>query len=177
MTGDPLDGARGAPVATITNVSVRYGRRTALEDVTAVLPALTLLALQVIFAGSSALITDNPWLVPGITLFCMIEVIAISFVMLALSSLSKSRRFVAAMSAGAVLFAAATYRVLRGLTGSAAWAWISPEDVFDALSIAIFRAPERPTLSLPAAMIAIGAIVAVSIVVLDRRIRAVDVVT
>ena len=141
------------------------------------LPALTLLALQVIFAGSAGFITANPWLVPAITLFCVIEVIAISFAMLALSSLSKSRRFVAAMYAGAVLFAAAMYRVLRGLTGSTAWAWVSPEDVFDALSIAIFRAPERPTLSAPAAMIAIGAIVAVSIVVLDRRVRAVDVVT
>ena len=116
------------------------------------LPALTLLALQVIFAGSPGFIPDNPWLVPAITLFCFIEVIAISFAMLALSSLSKSRRFVAVMYAGAVLFAAAMYRVLRGLTGSTAWAWISPEDVFDALSIAIFRAPERPTLSAPAAI-------------------------
>jgi ABC-2 type transport system permease protein len=141
------------------------------------LPALTLLALQVILAGTPGFITGNPWLVPAITLFCLIQVIAISFAMLALSSLSKSRRFVAAMYAGAVLFAAAMYRVLRGLTGSTAWAWISPQDVFDALSIAIFRAPERPTLSTPAAMIAIGAIVAVSIVILGRRVRAVDVVT
>ena len=82
------------------------------------LPAMTLLALQMIFAGSPGFITDNPWLVPAITLFCFIEVIAISFAMLALSSLSKSRRFVAVMYAGAVLFAAAMYQVLRGLTGS-----------------------------------------------------------
>ena len=87
---------------------------------------------------------------PAITLFCVIEVIAISFAMLALSSLSKSRRFVAVMYAGAVLFAAAMYRVLRGLTGRTAWAWISPEDVFDCavdrhlpLLLNVRRSPRR----------------------------------
>lgn len=141
------------------------------------LPAMALLALQVIFAESPGFIGDNPWLVPAITLFCVIEVLATSLAMLALSSLSKSRRFVAIMYAGAILFGAAIYQVLRRITGSAAWAWISPEDVFDALAIAIFRAREYPALSAPVAVIAVGAVVAASIFILDRRVRAVDVVT
>ena len=82
------------------------------------LPAMALLALQMIFAGSSDFIRDNPSLVPAITLFCVIEVLATSLAMLALSSLSTSRRFVAVMYAGAVVFAAAVYQVLRGITGT-----------------------------------------------------------
>jgi ABC-2 type transport system permease protein len=141
------------------------------------LPAMTLLALQVIFAGSPGFIGDNPWLVPAMTLFCVVEVLATSLAMLALSSLSKNRRFVAVMYAGAIVFAAAMYQVLRRTTGSDAWAWLSPEEVFDALAIAIFRATEEPALSAPVALMAIGAIVAASIFILDRRVRAVDVVT
>lgn len=141
------------------------------------LPAMTLLILQMIFAGSVRFIGDNPWLVPAITLFCLIEVLATSLAILALSSLSNSRRFVAIMYAGATFFAAAIYQVLRGITGSAAWGWLSLEDVFDALAIAIFRARENPALSAPVAVTAIAAIVAASVFILHRRVRAVDVVT
>ena len=97
--------------------------------------------------------------------------------MLALSSLSKSRRFVAITYAGVMFFGAALYRVLREITGGSAWAWVSPEDIFDALSIVIFRSPEYPALPTAVGLIALGVIVAGSIFVLDRRVRAVDVVT
>jgi hypothetical protein len=96
--------------------------------------------------------------------------------MLALSSLSTSRRFVAVMYTGAVLFASAVYQVLRGITGTTAWSWVSLEDVFDALAIAIFRAPVNPPLSATAALAAVAAIAAASIFILDRRVRAVDAV-
>jgi len=104
-------------------------------------------------------------------------VLATSLAILALSSPSKSRRFVAIVYAGTVLFAAAVYQVLRGITGTTAWAWISPEDVFDALGIALFRAPVNPPLSAIAAIAVIAAITAASIFILDRRVRAVDAVT
>jgi ABC-2 type transport system permease protein len=139
------------------------------------LPAMALLGLQMIFAGSD-FIRDHPSLVPAITLFCVIEVLATSLAMLALSSLSTSRRFVAVMYTGAVLFASAVYQVLRGITGTTAWSWVSLEDVFDALAIAIFRAPVNPPLSATAALTAVAAIAAASIFILDRRVRALDAV-
>jgi ABC-2 type transport system permease protein len=141
------------------------------------LPAMALLGLQMIFAGSPDFIRDNPFLVPSITLFCAVEVLVSSLAMLALSSLSKSRRFVAVMYTGMIFFAAAVYGVLRAITGGTGWAWLSPEDVFDALAAAIFRAPRHPELPLPVAVIAIALFITVSIVILDRRVRPVDVVT
>jgi ABC-2 type transport system permease protein len=141
------------------------------------LPAMTLLGLQTVFAGSPGFLGDHPWLIPAITLFCVVEVAATALLMLALSSLSKSRRFVAITYAGAMFFGAALYRVLRGITGGAAWAWISPEEIFDALSIAIFRSSAYPAVPAAAGMIALSVIVAGSLFILDRRVRAVDVVT
>jgi hypothetical protein len=81
------------------------------------------------------------------------------------------------MYVGVVFFAAAIYEVLRSMTGSTAWAWLSLEDVFDALSVAIFRVPDDSALSLPMALIAVAVLAAASLFILDRRVRAVDVVT
>jgi ABC-2 type transport system permease protein len=141
------------------------------------LPAMALLGLQMIFSASPDFIRDNPWLVPAITLFCVIEVLVSCLAMLALSSLSKSRRFVAVMYAGVIFFAGAVHQVLRAMTGGTGWAWLSAEAVFDALAAAIFRAPRDPELSLPVAVTATAVFIAASIVILDRRVRAVDVVT
>jgi ABC-2 type transport system permease protein len=141
------------------------------------LPAMALLGLQMIMAASPGLIRDDPFLVPSITLFCAIEVVVSSLAMLALSSLSKSRRFVAVMYAAMIFFAAALYQVLQSMTGSTTWAWLSPEEVFDVLGAAIFRSGGNLPLSLPAAVIAIAGLAAASIFILDRRVRPVDIVT
>ena len=141
------------------------------------LPAIALLSLQAIFSGSAASIRGNAALMPAITLFCLIEVLASCLAMLALSSLSKSRRFVAVMYAGIVFFAPAMSQVLRQVTGSAAWAWLSPENVFDALSGAIFQLPSGTSLSAGGAAIALVGLCAASILILERRVRPVDVVT
>lgn len=140
-------------------------------------PAMLLLLLQVMFAGSTAFVRDNLFLVPAITVFCSIQVLVSSLAMLALSSLSKSRRFVAILYAGVIFFAAATYQVLRAMTGSTAWAWISPGDTFGVLADAIFRVPGAAALPLPAAVLAVTVLAAGSACILERRVRAVDIVT
>jgi ABC-2 type transport system permease protein len=137
-------------------------------------PAMLLLLIQVMFAGSTAFLRDNLFLLPAITVFCAIQVLVSSLAMLALSSLSKSRRFVAIMYAGVIFFAAAMYQVLRAITGSTAWAWISPEDTFDVLADAIFRVPAGATLPVPAAVLAVAVLAAGSAFILERRVRAVD---
>src|SRR5688572_6188381 len=88
-------------------------------------PAIMLLLLQMMFAGSIAFLRANLFLFPAITLFSLIQVLLSAFAMLALSSLSKSRRFVAMMYAGIIFFTAAMYQALSAITGSRAWAWIS----------------------------------------------------
>jgi ABC-2 type transport system permease protein len=140
-------------------------------------PAMLLLLLQMLFAGSAAFIGANLFLIPAITLFSLIQVLLSAFTMLALSSLSKSRRFVAMMYAGIVFFTAAMYQALSAITGSRAWAWISPEDTLDIIANAIFRVPDPPPLPVPVALLTVVLLIAASIWILERRVRGVEVVT
>jgi len=140
-------------------------------------PAILLLLLQMMFAGSAAFIRANLFLIPAITLFSLIQVLLSAFTMLALSSLSKSRRFVAMMYAGIVFFTAAMYQALGAITGSRAWAWISPEDTLDIIANAIFRVPDPPPMPVPAALLTVVLLIAGSVWILERRVRGVEVVT
>jgi ABC-2 type transport system permease protein len=140
-------------------------------------PAMFLLLLQMMFAGDVAFIRANLFLIPAITLFSALQVTVAALTMLALSSLSKSRRFVSLMYAGVVFFSAAIYQTLRGITGSAAWAWISPEDTFDVIADAVFRMPARSAMPVAAAFGIVLLLIAASLWILERRVRAVEVVT
>jgi len=140
-------------------------------------PAMCLLLLQMMFAGDAAFIRDNLFLIPAITLFSAMQVVVAAVTMLALSSLSKSRRFVSLMYAGIVFFSAAMYQALRGITGSSAWAFMSPEDTFDVIADAVFRIPGRAAMPVPAAVAVVVVLIAASIWILERRVRAVEVVT
>lgn len=140
-------------------------------------PAIALMALQVVFAGSTAFIRENAFLLPAVTAFCGVQALVSAVAMLALSSLSTSRRFVGVLYAGFVFFAAAVYQMLRVITDSGIWAVLSPEDVFDALADALFGTAGASGLPLSAAAAALVTLVAGSTWILARRVRAGDVIT
>jgi ABC-type transport system involved in multi-copper enzyme maturation permease subunit len=139
-------------------------------------PGILLLVMQILFAGNLAFLKANLFLFPAITVFSAVTVLTSSFTMLALSSLSKSRRFVAVMYAGLIFFTAAMYQALRGITGTRAWVFISPGDVLDVIGDRIFRSTEPENL-LPIALVTVVVLLAASVFVLERRVRGVEVVT
>ena len=63
-------------------------------------PAMLLLVIQGLFAGSFAFIREHLFLLPAITVYAFLQVMLATFAMLALSSMSKSARFVGIMYAG-----------------------------------------------------------------------------
>ena len=140
-------------------------------------PGMLLLLLQMLFAGNFAFLRENLFLFPAITVFAAIQVLWSAFAMLALSSLSKNRRFVAMMYAGIIFFTAAMYQALRQITGSRGWAFISPEDVLDVIAATIFRSPGTPAIPMTAALAVVLVLIGASVWILDRRIRGVEVVT
>jgi ABC-2 type transport system permease protein len=164
----------------LTRVDYIVGKLTTLAvflfGVTLV-PALLLLVLQVMFSGSTTFIRTNAFLFPAITLFSVIQVFVSAFAMLALSSLSKSSRFVGVMFAGIMFFTAAMYQVLRAMTGSASWAWISPWESLAVIANAIFRVKSGYAVPVPIALSSVVAIVVIAVVILERRVRGVEVVT
>jgi ABC-2 type transport system permease protein len=141
------------------------------------LPGMLLLLLQMLFAGNFTFLRANLFLFPAITLFSAILVLVAAFVMMALSSLSKSRRFVAMMYVGAIIFTSAMYQALSNITASRTWAWISPQDVLNVISAVIFRSPGTPAIPMPAALLVVAVLIGASIWVLERRVRGVEVVT
>lgn len=141
------------------------------------LPAIMLLFLQMMFAGSLTFVRDNLFLLPAITLFSALQVFVSALAMLALSSLSKNRRFVGMMYAGIIFFTAALYQALRAITTSGAWAWISPQDTLDVIADAIFRVPvTEPAMPLPVALLVVVVLLGGSVAIVARHVRGVEVV-
>lgn len=139
-------------------------------------PGLLLLLLQMLFAGDFEFLRANLFLIPAIVLFSAVQVFVSAFAILALSALSKSRRFVGIMYAGIIFFTAAMYQALRTITGSQSWAWLSPGNTLDVIAGAVFRSSAAPAIPVPAAVLVVLVIIGTSILVLERRVRAVDVV-
>ena len=140
-------------------------------------PVMLLLLLQMLFSGSTQFLRENLFLFPAATLFCVTQIVVSSLAVLALSSLSNSRRFVAIMYAGVIFFTEAMYRPLVRTTGSELWTLISPGNTLDVLADRVFRLSTRPPAPLAAAVAVLVALVIASIVVLERRVRGVEVVS
>jgi hypothetical protein len=83
----------------------------ALAAVTFV-PAVLLVMLVPAFAGSMAFLRANMTLIPSILAYSVVQITLSAFLILALSSLSKSRWFVAILYAGLAFFTHAVFGVL-----------------------------------------------------------------
>jgi len=139
-------------------------------------PALLLLFLQVAFNGSFAFLRANLFLFPAITVASFLQALLSTFTMLALSSLSKSSRYVGILYAGVIFFTQAMYGVLYQVTRDTSWAWISFSANLSQINAFIFRM--RPTYATPwpVSLAVLAAVVALSAVILERRVRGVEVV-
>jgi ABC-2 type transport system permease protein len=139
-------------------------------------PAMTLLALQVLFSGSLEFVSSHPRLVPAITITSLLQVALASMTMLALSSLSRSRRFAAMLYAVVAIFAGAVERVLQTATGTASWVLLSPQNTLAVVTDALFGIDSDTGIPVSVALMAVIALLGICVVVLERRVRAVDVV-
>ncbi len=140
------------------------------------LPAIVLLIVQIAFAGNFTFFQNNVFLFPAITLFAFIEVVLASSTMLALSSLSKSSRYVAILYAGLIFFTQAVYGVLYAVTRSTAFSWLSFSANLAQIGDLIFRQPLKYDTPWPVSLLMILALIGLSAAILERRVRGVEVV-
>ncbi len=140
-------------------------------------PAMVLVMLQPMLAGSTTFLRENLFLIPAVTMFSIVEISVGAFTMVALSSLSKSRWFVAVMYAGVAFFTQAVFQATRVATQSTSFSWIAVFANVGQVGDVIFRL--QPRYATPPALSAAVLIllVAASAFVLNRRIRAIEVVT
>jgi ABC-2 type transport system permease protein len=140
-------------------------------------PAMLLLLLQVMFAGSFEFLRKNLFLFPAITVASLLQAMLATFTMLALSSLSKSSRYVGILYAGIIFFTAAIYGVMYAITGSTKLSWLSLGSNLSQVVDVIFRVKPRYATPWPVSLVVILGLVVLAISVLERRVRGVEVVT
>jgi len=148
----------------------------ALAAVTLV-PALLLLLLVPAFAGSTTFLRQNFTLVASIAAYSIIQITMSAFLILALSSLSKSRWFVAILYAGLAFFTHAVFGVLGAAIPGSAFSWVSIFANVRQVGDVLFRMPPRHDTHPLVSAAVIVLIVTASAFVLRRRIRAIEVVT
>lgn len=148
----------------------------ALAAVTLV-PGILLLLLVPAFAGSMTFIRENLSLVPSIAAYSVVQITLSAFLILAMSSLSSSRWFVAILYAGLSFFTHAVFGVLGAAVEGSVFSWVSIFANLNQVGDVLFRMPARydthPAISAAVIVLIIG----VSMLVLSRRIRAIEVVT
>ncbi len=141
------------------------------------IPALLLLLLVPAFMGSMAFIADNPTLIPSISAYSVIQITLSAFVILALSSLSNSRWFVAVMYAGLAFFTHAVYGVIANAGDSTMFSWVSIFANVHQVGDVLFRMPPRYDTPPLVSAAVIATVIGISVFVLSRRVRAIEVVT
>jgi ABC-2 type transport system permease protein len=140
-------------------------------------PAVLLVLLQVLFSGSFDFVAAHPALVPAITVASFLQVLVATLLILALSSLSRSRRFVAILYAALVLFAATFDRAVYSATGSPLSVLISPQNTLAIVTDWIFGTPQDDTtVPVYVAVAALAVILGLCVWILERRVRAVEAV-
>ncbi|MBI3263773.1 MAG: hypothetical protein HYZ58_11575 [Acidobacteria bacterium] len=140
-------------------------------------PGILLLFVEMAFSGSATFIKSNLTLIPSITVFSFLSVLLASFTMIALSSLSKSSRFVGIMYAAVTFFSDANFEALRHVLRTTSISWMSVPALLEQMGDVIFRQPPRYDTPWPISLLVILALVGVSALVLERKVRGVEVVT
>jgi ABC-2 type transport system permease protein len=164
----------------VTRAQYIAGKATILIVVLATVtwvPAMLLLFLVPVFAGSMAFVTAHLYLIPAISAYSLIHIMLSAFMILALSSLSNSRWFVAVMYAGLAFFTHAVFGVIGMSVDGTTFAWVSIFSNLSQIGDVLFRVPLRYDTPPIVSALALAVIIALSVFILSRRIRAVEVVT
>ena len=141
-------------------------------------PAILLLFLQVMFRGSFEFLRNNLFLFPAITVGAFLQALLATFTMLALSSLSKSSRYVGILYAGIIFFSAAVYGVMYAITGgSSQMSYLSLGANVTQVVDVIFRLAPRYATPWPVSLTVVIGLIVLSLSILERRVRGVEVVT
>lgn len=165
------------PLLRIEYMAGKLGILFAALSAVIVLPSMLLLMMQVVLSGGLELHRANPHLAPALLLSSLLRTFVPALAMLALSSLSSSSRFVAVVYTGLLFVSETVYGVLTFVTGSTRVAWVSFSRNLDVVTDAMFRLPARYETPVVVAALVLVGVAVLSLSVLERRVRGVEVVS
>ena len=140
-------------------------------------PALLLLLLKIAFDGNFTFLRNNLFVIPAIIIGSLLQVLLASFTMLALSSLSKSSRFVGILYVGITFFTSAMFGALYAITGSSRVSWIAITANLSQVVDVVFRLKPRYATPWQVSLLVIIGLIVLSVSILERKVRGVEVVT
>jgi ABC-2 type transport system permease protein len=145
-------------------------------SLTTVIPALLLLLLAFLFQSSAGWIAANAWLAGPIVLYSAVIVLTHAFLVLCLSSLTRSSRFAGVNLAAVFFLTQIVAGILKQILRTGALSWISlRENIIQAGALSFGRTPDQGA----PPWVAMGVLVLVvagSAWLFQRRVRAVEVV-
>lgn len=147
---------------------------TCLAGVTLV-PALLLLVAQGLISGELTLLRTQPQLVPAVTVLALLQALGASTTMLALSSLARGGRSAGMVYTALTMGAAGLAPVVRAVAGDRS-AWLGVVDAVGVLGDRLFGLPGTAPAAWPVAVVTLLGTIAVASLVLQRRVRGVEVV-
>jgi ABC-2 type transport system permease protein len=140
-------------------------------------PAVLLYLLAILFQSNVAYLGNNPWILASIVGYSIAIVLTHGLTILALSSLSRSSRFVGVGFAALFFFSQILYGILNAMLRTTSIAWVSVRNNLTQVGDLLFlgggryRSPAWLSVLILLALMAAGAWIA------HHRIRAVEVVS
>jgi MFS family permease len=164
----------------LTRVDYVLGKFAILAGIAALLmpaPALLLFLMEVGLSTSTTFITTYYWIPFAILGYSVVVVTGAGLLALAASSFTRSGRYAGLLFFAIVFFSQAGAGLLRLITGNHAFVVLSLPALMDQVGALFFGGPTEYGLHFLPSLIMYAALVGLSILVLKRRVQAVEIVT
>jgi ABC-type transport system involved in multi-copper enzyme maturation permease subunit len=139
-------------------------------------PGLVFIILKVIFAGSFKFLADYPWLPFSVFGWSAFAAVFFSLSTLALSSLSRSRRYASILLVAVYFLSDAFFGIFNGIFHDPRFALLSIKTNLQQVAAALLGA--KPHFDMPWvwSALVLAALAGLAAVVLHRRVRGVEVI-
>ena len=163
------------PITHADYVLGKMGTVLAAAGLTTLVPGLILLVGCMLFAPDWTFLRQNPWLPLKITGFALLISFVLSALVLAFSSLGRRGRMVAVTFAGTYVFTMVLGKALPRMLHDWRWEVVHIGNCLDAVGRTLFNAGVTPSAPAGIAGAILGGLFLAGVIVLARRVRAVEV--
>jgi ABC-2 type transport system permease protein len=164
------------PITRFDYILGKLGIITFFTLMVTLVPGLMLFILHISFANSYAVFQENLWLLGSIVLFSTLLCLVNGLIVLALSSLSRSSRFVGLNFFAVFFFSEALFGILKAITRDTHTGLVSLQTNFMRAGEYLFEVPTRFNIEPWESLGVLAGLLILSVVILFWRIRPVEVV-